>query len=246
MEEKFAAEIGWIRCRALRKIQFVHPLDNPIWESLTTRRADFAQGNGLARRFHPDVTSLAGFAEPSDEAYASLAALASDGQPVALFLPTLPSVGSEWHTIDSMPLVQMTLPDSRKISRAAEVDELTEADAAEMLALAKLTQPGPFGLRTCELGNYIGIRREGRIVAMAGERLRVEAYTEVSAVCTHPDYLGRGFAAGLIGEVVARIRDRGETPCLHVRGTNTRAIALYKRLGFETRLQSYAIVLRRA
>jgi predicted GNAT family acetyltransferase len=114
-----------------------------------------------------------------------------------------------------------------------------------MLALAQLTKPGPFGMRTHEMGNYIGIRREGKIVAMAGERLRVEGYTEISAVCTLPEYLGRGFAAGLIGELVARILERGETPCLHVRGENTRAIELYKRLGFELRAQMYALVVKR-
>ena len=113
-----------------------------------------------------------------------------------------------------------------------------------MLALARLTQPGPFGMRTRELGNYIGIRREGKIVAMAGERLRVDAYTEISAVCTHPAHLGRGFAAKLMTELAHRIRARGETPILHVRGSNTRAIALYERLGFETRVHLHCLVLR--
>lgn len=225
--------------------RFDNPLDNPIWAALTTRRSNFAEGGGLARRFHPEVTSLAGFAEASEEAYASLADLMSDGQPAALFLPTEQNPPAGWRTLDSMPLLQMTLADSRTIAPAAQVDELTPSDAAEMLALAQLTKPGPFGMRTHEMGNYIGIRREGKIVAMAGERLRVEGYTELSAVCTLPEYLGRGFAAGLIGELVARIRERGETPCLHVRGENTRAIELYKRLGFEIRAQMYALVVKR-
>ncbi|MGA2718991.1 MAG: GNAT family N-acetyltransferase [Candidatus Acidiferrales bacterium] len=224
---------------------FDNPLDNPIWAALTTRRSEFAEGTGLARRFHPEVTSLAGFAEASKEAYASLADLLSDGQPAALFLPTEQNPPPGWRTIDSMPLLQMRLDDSRTIARAAHVDELKPSDAAEMLALAQLTKPGPFGMRTHEMGNYIGIRREGKIVAIAGERLRVEGYTEISAVCTLPGYLGRGFAAGLIGELVARIRERGETPCLHVRGENTRAIELYKRLGFEIRAQMYALVVKR-
>src|ERR1700690_2275515 len=193
----------------------MHPLDNPIWESLTTRRSDFAEGNGLARRFSCDVTSLAGFAEPTAEAYTSLAVLMTGGQPAALFLPTqqFPPLG--WHVVDSMPLLQMTIADSRTIVPAAEVDELSESDPPEMLGLAQLTQPGPFGMRTRELGNDIGIHREGNLVAMAGEKRRVKGYTEISAVCTHPECLGRGLAAGLMGELVARIRSRGETPCLH-------------------------------
>ena len=224
---------------------FDDPLDNPIWAALATRRSEFAQGNGLARRFHPEVTSLAGFAEASEEAYASLADLMSDGQPAALFLPTEQNPPPGWSTLDSMPLLQMTLADSRTIAPAAHVDELKPSDAPEMLALAQLTKPGPFGMRTHEMGNYIGIRCEGKIVAMAGERLRVEGHTEISAVCTLPGYLGRGFAAGLIGELATRIRERGETPCLHVRGENTRAIELYKRLGFELRAQMYALVVKR-
>jgi len=223
----------------------MHPLDNPIWEALTTRRSCFAEGDGLARRFAPEVTSLAGFAEASESACTSLAALMADGEPAALFLPMQHDPLPGFDAVDSMPLLQMTLADSRTITPAAHVDDLTPSDAAEMLALAQLTKPGPFGMRTHEMGNYIGIRREGKIVAMAGERLRVEGYTEISAVCTHPDYLGQGFAAGLIGEMVERIRGRGERPCLHVRGENTRAIELYKRLGFETRAEMHALVLRR-
>ncbi len=223
----------------------MHPLDNPIWEALTTRQANFAEGNSLARRFQPDVTSLAGFPEPNEQAFASLAALMADGTASALFLRSPQDPPSGWDIVAAMPLLQMVLNDSRRISPAAPVDELAESDAPEMLALATLTQPGPFGMRTHELGNYAGIRCEGQIVAMAGERLRVEGYTEISAVCTRPEYLGRGFAAGLIGVVTERIRSRGETPLLHVRWNNTRAIKLYRRLGFETRVELHALVLRR-
>jgi predicted GNAT family acetyltransferase len=222
----------------------MHPLDNPIWEALTTHRSRFAEGDGAARRFHPDVTSLAAFAEPSESAYASLAALMEDGKAAALFLPMPQEPAPGWHTLAAMPLLQMVLEDSRNIPPTSQPEELTQANAREMLALANLTQPGPFGIRTHELGNYVGICHEGKIVAMAGERLRVEGYTEISAVCTHPEYLGRGLAAGLIGVLAKRIRSRGETPCLHVRGNNTRAIELYKRLGFRTRLELYALILR--
>ncbi|PYX89790.1 MAG: hypothetical protein DMG68_03950, partial [Acidobacteria bacterium] len=116
----------------------------------------------------------------------------------------------------------------------------------EMLGLTQLTKPGPFGQRTRELGSYLGIRKNGVLVAMAGERLRVPGHTEVSAVCTHPDHLGRGYAASLMRAVMQRIRDRGETPFLHVRHDNERAIGLYRRLGFRDRALLHLSVVRRS
>ncbi|MEI9963878.1 MAG: GNAT family N-acetyltransferase [Caulobacteraceae bacterium] len=104
-----------------------------------------------------------------------------------------------------------------------------------MLALATLTQPGPFFARTHQLGDFIGVKQEGRLVAMAGERMRPTGFTEVSGVCTHPDWRGRGYAAGLMRLVAARILARGETPFLHVYASNTGAIALYEALGFRLR-----------
>ena len=129
-------------------------------------------------------------------------------------------------------------------NRSAEIDELGPRDSPEMVELTTLTKPGPFGSRTHELGYYVGIRQEGKLVAMAGERLKVPGYTEVSAVCTHPDYLGRGYAGALMTEVMQQIRERGETPFLHVRADNARAIALYERLGFRIRHRGYFAVLR--
>ena len=114
-----------------------------------------------------------------------------------------------------------------------------------MIELTALTKPGPFGPRTHELGTYVGIRDGGKLVAMAGERLKVPGYTEVSAVCTHPDHLGKGYARVLMKEVMRAIRERGETPFLHVRGDNARAIALYERLGFRSDDRGYFAVLRR-
>ena len=114
-----------------------------------------------------------------------------------------------------------------------------------MVELATLTKPGPFGTRTHELGCYVGIRDGEKLVAMAGERLKVPGFTEVSAVCTHPDHLGKGYAARLMTEVIRRIRERGERPFLHVRSDNARAIALYERLGFGKRWEGHFAVLRR-
>jgi predicted GNAT family acetyltransferase len=114
-----------------------------------------------------------------------------------------------------------------------------------MVELASLTKPGPFGRRTHELGTYLGIRSEGKLVAMAGERLKVPGYTEVSAVCTHPEHTGKGYARVLMTEMMQCIRDRGETPFLHVRRDNRRAVELYERLGFRTRVTTHYAVLRK-
>ena len=127
---------------------------------------------------------------------------------------------------------------------SAEIVELGDSDSSDMLELTALTKPGPFGRRTHELGYYVGIRDHGNLVAMAGERLKVPGFTEVSAVCTHPDHLGKGYAAALMTEVMRGIRERGETPFLHVRADNSRAIAIYERLGFRTAWQGHFAVLR--
>jgi predicted GNAT family acetyltransferase len=122
---------------------------------------------------------------------------------------------------------------------------LGAADAAEMLVLTELTKPGPFARRTYELGTYLGIRCDGKLIAMAGERLKVPGFTEVSAICTHPEHTGRGYARILTTELIRRILGRGETPFLHVRKDNVRAIELYERLGFRCRVVRYHAVLRR-
>jgi predicted GNAT family acetyltransferase len=131
-------------------------------------------------------------------------------------------------------------------SSALELIELGSDDIPEMLALTELTKPGPFGTRTRELGTYLGIRQSGNLVAMTGERLAVPGYTEVSAVCTHPDHNGHGYAAALMKAVIKGIRDRGEIPFLHSRADNDRAVRLYERLGFKTRVELHLAVVRKA
>jgi ribosomal protein S18 acetylase RimI-like enzyme len=227
----------------------MHAIDNVIWQALTTRQASFAESFGQSRRFPREVTSLTAFAEPNSDGYQSLAGLVGPGGTAALFLaaPYEPRAG--WEFIAGAPLLQMicdngglqaTAPTSRRA-----VAELGPQDSLEMIELTTLTKPGPFGCRTHELGNYVGIRCDGKLVAMAGERLKVPGHTEVSAVCTHPDHTGKGYAAVLMLEIMRRIRDRGEIPILHVRQDNVRAIDLYKRLGFRERWQGHFAVLRR-
>ena len=228
----------------------MHPLDNIIWNALTTRQSQFATCFEQARRFVPEVGPLAGFAEPTKRGYESLAGLISAGTTVAVFLekPYEPRPG--WKVVGGAPLLQMVC-DNGASQHAAErrqdlhFAELSSADSPEMLELTGLTKPGPFGTRTHELGTYLGIRVDGKLVAMTGERLKIPGFTEVSAVCTHPDHLGKGYAGTLMKEVMRRIRERGETPCLHVRQDNVRAIDLYKRLGFRERRVVHFALLRK-
>jgi ribosomal protein S18 acetylase RimI-like enzyme len=228
----------------------MHPLDNAIWRALTTTQSRFAQVYNLARKFPPEVSLLGAFSEPTREGYDSLASLLAPGERVGLFLETPPDPPAGWNVVNVIPLLQMVCENDstlspEKGSDALEFVRLTEKDVPEMLALTKLTKPGPFGTRTHELGDYFGIRVAGKLVAMAGERLRLPGYTEVSAVCTHPDHLGHGYAGALMSRLMKGIRGRGEQPFLHVRSENQRAVKLYKRLGFANRSSlQYAILSR--
>ncbi|MGA7625999.1 MAG: GNAT family N-acetyltransferase [Candidatus Acidiferrales bacterium] len=220
-------------------------LDNPIWHALTTLQRRSAERNELAARFPPEVTLLAGMAHSTSEAWDSLARLLR-GSPAAVFFAETPSLPDGWKAIDGSPSVQMIckkaeIPGEDDLS---SIKTLGAKDNPEMLALAKLTKPGPFGTRTHELGEYIGIRESGRLAAMAGERLHLQGYTEVSAVCTHPDSQGRGYAGRLMSILTRKILQRGEMPILHVRQDNTSAIRLYEKLGFRTRrLLHFLVVL---
>jgi predicted GNAT family acetyltransferase len=226
----------------------MHPLDNVIWEALTTRQIEFAEGFGAARRFMPEVTLLAGLRNPDDEGYASLAGLVDAGDTAAVFLDEPFVARDGWMYVVGAPLLQMVSENGVTESKrsAPEIHELGLRDSAEMIELTTLTKPGPFSSRTHELGTYLGIRQGGKLVAMAGERLKVSGYTEVSAVCTHPEHLGKGYAQALMAEVMRGIRERGQTPFLHTRADNARAIRVYEKLGFRTRKQGHFAVIRKA
>ena len=231
----------------------MHPLDNPIWLALNTRHAHFAESSERARRFVSEVSLLGGFEFDDDAAYESMAQIVRNGATVGLFLEKQYTPRPGWNVIVDMPLPQMVCDNGgldkagRSGKGAAAVDflELDDADSPEMIQLTALTKPGPFSSRTHELGTYLGIRENGKLVAMSGERLKVPGFTEVSAVCTHPDHLGKGYARMLMTEVMRRIQQRGETACLHVRPDNARAIELYQRLGFRERRRLHLAVLRK-
>lgn len=223
----------------------MHILDNPIWSALTTRQAHFGEGDDLARRYPSEVTALGALKHHGPDAFESLARTTYNDT-VALFCFDPVTIPPGWKTIHTSNLVQMICesPSMLADQNFALIEELTAADTEEMLTLTKLTNPGPFGKRTQELGLYLGIHRQGRLAAMAGERQRLPGYTEVSAVCTHPDFQGRGYARILISAVAGKIFERGEIPFLHVREDNVAAIRVYERLGFRTRAIFPFYVLR--
>ncbi|MFJ5774039.1 GNAT family N-acetyltransferase [Streptomyces sp. NPDC093094] len=220
-----------------------HVLDNPALASLTGPHARFAERRGRVMRYPLDVSPwLALPDEPDARDWADLAELAGPGAEVPLpgFAGRVPS---DWEITFEAEGVQMT-DDGLAAAPDPEAVRLGPADVPEMLGLVARTQPGPFLRRTVELGTYLGIRREGALVAMAGERLHPPGWTEISAVCTDPAARGQGLAGRLVLAVAHGIRARGETPFLHASARNTDAIRLYESLGFRLRRRTAFLAAR--
>jgi ribosomal protein S18 acetylase RimI-like enzyme len=212
----------------------VHPLDNPVWASLTGPHGGFAQRHGQALRYPPDVSPWSALpCGAGAQAWRDLAVLAGPGS-TALVAgdPRTPPAG--WDEVARIPGVQMVAaglvagPDD-------EAEVLGVADVPEMIDLVARTRPGPFVARTRQMGTYLGIRRGGVLVAMAGERLRPPGYSEISAVCTDAAHRGQGLGSRLVRAVGTVIRDRGDVPFLHAAADNVGALRLYVQLGFAVR-----------
>ena len=210
-----------------------HPLDRPVWSALTTAQSHLALGDDRALRFEPgyaifgaartfeagDLRALAALKAPPD----GLATVEAPGSPQP-----------DGEVVLRLPCVQM-ICEAVAPGGGAAFEPLTEADAPAMRALAELTRPGPFFARTHQLGDFIGVKADGRLIAMAGERMRVAGFTEVSGVCTHPDARGRGLAAALTRIATARIHARGEAAFLHAVADHAATIRLYESLGYRVR-----------
>lgn len=208
--------------------------DNPVWASLTGPQASLAEVRGAAVRYPADMAQFAAVRDWTDvEAWDDLAAVAGPGEELILAARaiTLPAgrVAAQRATA-----LQMVAAD---VEGAHEGDALTAADVPEIVDLVARTMPGPFLSRTIELGRYLGIRRNGRLVSMAGERMRGPGWTEISAVCTDDAYRGRGLAGRVVRAVTAEIAGRGETALLHVDRRNSSAVRFYENLGFTVRAE---------
>ncbi|GAA0988852.1 GNAT family N-acetyltransferase [Acrocarpospora macrocephala] len=218
-------------------------LDNPAWAALTGPHAHFAERHGGALRYPLDVSPFLALPDrPSSSDWDDVAKLAGRGGTVAVAgLAVVPPEG--WEVVFNMAGVQMTGED---VTGAPddEAVQLGPEDVPEMMDLVERTQPGPFLPRTIELGSYLGIRRGGALVAMAGERLRPPGWTEISAVCTDEAFRGRGLAGRLVLAVAAGVRERGDLPFLHTVADNVGAIRLYRSLGFRLRRTTTFQLLR--
>jgi len=218
-------------------------LDNPGWSALTGPHAPLAIGGDRAKRYPSDMSPFAAIGDYDDpEAWAELAVLAGPGNGIGL-AGRSSDLPAGWESVFSGTGLQM-IGESVEGEPDDDAIDLTDADVPEMLELIGLTQPGPFEERTIDFGGYLGIREDGRLVAMAGQRLNPEGWIEISAVCTHPEYQHRGLAGRLSLAVAFDIREAGNIPFLHVRATNTNAIRVYERLGFTVRRETLFEQLR--
>lgn len=222
-----------------------HPLDRPVWTSLTTRQSGLALGDARAVRFRPEINQFGAAADAAPESLAALAALVPAAGTLGLIEAASPPPPPGTTLVSVRAIDQMVLTRLDPRARAFEIVPLGPDDVPQMLALTALTVPGPFFAGTYRQGGYVGVRANGRLIAMAGHRMRPPGFTEVSAVCTHPDQQGRGIARALMEAVIAPVVAAGEAAFLHCYADNP-AIRLYESLGFRRRRTMTYTVLSRA
>jgi predicted GNAT family acetyltransferase len=220
-------------------------LDNPVWAALTTGNRTLAEGGPLARRYPPDIAPFASIADRTARSFEALVTLVPPGGRIALATVDRLVPPAALAIDRQAPILQMVLDaPAARVRSAPEHLVLGAADVADMLDLTGRTRPGPFGPRTIEFGQYIGIRVGGALAAMAGERMRFGRFVEISAVCVDPDHRGKGYAAALMMRLAEQLQEQALTPILHVFADNANAIALYEKLGFAKRRTLHMTVLR--
>jgi ribosomal protein S18 acetylase RimI-like enzyme len=227
------------------------PLDNAVWTALTTKQAQQAHTSALARRFQPEMTLLGALAANTAMAFDSLAQLIQRDA-VTLYFTLPPQIPTGWEIVRAVELHQMVHeadapPPPASNDATPEVIELTPADVPEMSAVYTATRPGrTLCPRIQKLGQFLGIREDGKLVALGGLRLHIPGYREITTVATLPEHESRGYATAIVRALIDRIHARGERPFLTVRTDNTRAIEIYRRLGFKERTLLYSQTIRRA
>ncbi len=222
-------------------------LDNPIWHALNSGSKDHSRGNHRVRYMQRDKGLFVGFRSYTEAAWADLEGWIDEGDSIILFTPGEVAIPAPWSTKFHRPISQMVF-DSKEVpppEKHPRSVPLSAADVPAMSSLTSLTNPGPFFAKTIELGYFGGIFQEGRLAAMTGQRLRPDPYVEVSAVCTHPDFLGRGFASELVRNQVRSILDESKIPFLHVHRDNYGAVRLYGKLGFSLRREMRVYLLEK-
>lgn len=220
----------------------INPLDNPVWHALAGPHRMHAVVRGRAAHYLRDRAPFSAVEEASAQAYADLGVDLPPGTEARLFRPGEEPLPGGWEELDSFPMLQMVATEPPDPVEDG-IEMLAEADVPAMLDLVAAAKPGPFEMNTIALGCYLGVKREGRLVAMAGERLRLSGHVELSAIAVHPDVRRQGLAARLTRALMARAFARGEIPFLHVRPQND-AVALYEHLGFATRRSLRVVWLR--
>jgi ribosomal protein S18 acetylase RimI-like enzyme len=223
----------------------MHPLDHPIWYALITRQQALAEGGARARRYPPAIAPFADLADMSAQSFAALGVLMTPSDVAVLFTPDPVTAPAGFKILLAKTGEQMIGTPAETSGGTADIVTLGATDVAAMMELTKLTNPGPFTPRAHELGTFLGIRVDGKLVAMTGERMKPANYTEMTAVCVHPGHRGRGYAQALLAAVSRQILARGEIPFLHVFSDNDGAIALYRRQGMEIRRSLWVTVLGR-
>lgn len=211
-----------------------HPLDNPVWSALTSGNQSIALGSDQAKYYPPQVAPFVGVAGHTRGHFEALRDIIPYEQPVALFTHEPLPDPSPWVLVNRIDGFQM-LYEGPVPAEEDSLTDLTRADVPAMLALTRLNPPGPFLPQTIEFGGYQGIFDGDELVAMAGRRFDNGTHVEISAVCTHPDHTGKGYARRLINNQICRIRADGKIPYLHVRADNARAYRIYEQMGFVTR-----------
>lgn len=221
-------------------------LNNPAWYALTNQHASLALGHDLARRYPREIASFGAVAVDSEDAFHQLAALLAPNEVIALLGGQTP-VGEQWLLLRQFPITQMVYAGTliQPPEAQSTITSLSPTDVPAMLQLVEITRPGPFQPRTIELGHYISIWQERTLAAMAGVRLHLPGYREISAVCTHPDFQRRGYARQLMRQLLYEIQSAGEIPFLHVFHENKSAQTLYEALGFKQRAEIPLSILKR-